>query len=76
MELSQNQISQLMNRFPEFELSYETISHKKVSPLYNICLAIPTGKKCFTWFTNVILLIMSVCKLSFIFCAQKVFKFF
>ena len=51
MELSQNQTSQLMKRFPEFELSYETISHKKVSPLYNICLAIPTGKKCFAWFT-------------------------
>jgi hypothetical protein len=51
MELSQNQTSHLMKRFPEFELSYETISHKKVSPLYNICLAIPTGKKCFAWFT-------------------------
>jgi len=51
MELSQNQTSQLMKRFPVFELSYETISHKKVSPLYNICMAIPTGKKCFAWFT-------------------------
>jgi len=51
MELSQNQSMQLMKRFPEFELSYETISHKKVSPLYNICMAIPTGKKCFAWFT-------------------------
>jgi len=51
MELSQNQTSKLMNRFPEFELSYETISHKKVSPLYNICMAIPTGKKYFAWFT-------------------------
>ena len=39
-------------------------------------LRLPVNKKCFTWFTNVILLIMSVCKLSFIFCAQKVFKFF
>jgi hypothetical protein len=51
MELSQNQTSQIMKRFPEFELSYETISHKKVSPVYNVCLAIPTGKKCFAWFT-------------------------
>ena len=51
MELSQNQTSQLMKRFPDFELSYETISHKKVSPAYNICLAIPTGKKCFAWYT-------------------------
>jgi hypothetical protein len=51
MELSQNQTTQLMKRFPEFELSYETISHKKVSPKYDICMAIPTGKKCFAWFT-------------------------
>jgi hypothetical protein len=51
MELSQNQTTQLMKRFPEFELSYETISHKKVSHHYNICMAIPTGKKCFAWFT-------------------------
>jgi len=51
MELSPNQTSQLMKRFPEFELSYETISHKKVSPLYDVCVAIPNGKKCFAWFT-------------------------
>jgi hypothetical protein len=51
MELSQNQTTHLMKRFPEFELSYETISHKKVSPNYDICMAIPTGKKCFAWFT-------------------------
>jgi hypothetical protein len=51
MELSDTQLSQLMKRFPEFELSYETISHKKVSPQYNVCLAIPTGKKCFAWYT-------------------------
>jgi len=51
MELSQNQTTHLMKRFPEFELSYETISHKKVSPKYDICMAIPTGKKCFAWFT-------------------------
>ena len=40
-----------MRRFPEFELSYETISHNKVSDLYDVCLAIPTGKKCCAWFT-------------------------
>jgi len=51
MELSQNQLSNLMTRFPQFELSYETISHKKVSPSYNLCLAVPIGKKCFSWFT-------------------------
>lgn len=51
MELTQAQISHLLNRFPEFELSYETISHNKVSPDYDIALAIPTGKKGFIWFT-------------------------
>jgi len=51
MELSQNQTSQLMQRFPVFEPSYETISYKEVSSNYNICMAIPNGKKCFAWFT-------------------------
>jgi hypothetical protein len=51
MELTQAQISHLLNRFPEFELSYETISHNKVSPDYDIAIAIPTGKKGFIWFT-------------------------
>jgi hypothetical protein len=51
MELSQNQLAHTMKRFPEFELSYETISHKKVSSNYNIALAIPVGKKCFAWYT-------------------------
>jgi hypothetical protein len=40
-----------MQRFPAFELSYETHPHKKVSPEYNVCIAIPVGKKCFAWFT-------------------------
>jgi hypothetical protein len=51
MELSPNQISHLMNRFPEFELSYETISHKKVTDEYDIAIAIPSGKKAYAWFT-------------------------
>jgi len=51
MELSPAQLNDLMKRFPNFELSYETVSHKKVSPSYNICLAIPQGKKCYAWFT-------------------------
>jgi hypothetical protein len=51
MELSNGQLNHLMKRFPEFELSYETISHKKVSINYNLCLAIPTGKKVYVWFT-------------------------
>ena len=50
-ELSPSQISRLSDRFPEFELSYETISHTKVSSAYNVVSAIPTGKKVFLWFT-------------------------
>ena len=50
-ELSSTQIHHLMKRFPKIELSYETIPHKKVSSSYNVCLAIPTGKKCYGWFT-------------------------
>ena len=42
--------SHILKRFPTFELSYETISHKKVSS-YDICLAVPLGKKSFLWFT-------------------------
>ena len=44
-------MDELLNRLPFFELSYETISHKKVSPEYNITLAIPYGKKAYIWFT-------------------------
>lgn len=51
MELNANQYSDVMNRFPKFELSYETISHKKVPETYQVCLAIPHGKKVFIWFT-------------------------
>jgi len=51
MELSYFQLCKLIKRFPEFELFYETISHNKVSNLYDISLAIPIGKKCFIWFT-------------------------
>jgi len=49
--LTHVQYEQIMKRFPAFELSYETISHKKVSSSYNTCFAIPQGKKCFAWFT-------------------------
>jgi len=49
--LSQDETYQLNQRFPQIELSYETIPHRKVSPVYNICLAIPQGKKGYLWFT-------------------------
>jgi len=48
-----DKMSSLLNTFPVFELSYETISHKKVSNEYDICLAIPVGKKAYIWFTIV-----------------------
>jgi len=46
-----HQMNDMMNRFPAFELSYELGQHKKVSSDYDICLAIPYGKKAFIWFT-------------------------
>jgi hypothetical protein len=49
--LNMNQITTIMKRFPSFELSYETISHKKVSNEYQATLAIPYGKKAFLWFS-------------------------
>ena len=51
MSLTRNQKDKLLERLPKLELSYETISHKKVCNSYNICLAIPTGRKVFLWFT-------------------------
>ena len=38
----------IMNRFPNVELSYEKTSHKKVH--YKFCLTIPKGIKAFIWF--------------------------
>lgn len=49
--LTMNQITAIMKRFPTFELSYETISHKKVSTEYQVTMAIPYGRKAFMWFT-------------------------
>ena len=49
--LDPNQSAHLMQRFPTFELSYEIVSHKKVGNNYDVCLAIPYGKKAFLWMT-------------------------
>ena len=46
-----SQYTQLLNRFPKFELSYETISHKKVSASDSVVIAISLGRKYFIWFT-------------------------
>jgi hypothetical protein len=43
--------SHILHRFPQFELSYETFAHKKVPPIYDVCLSIPAGKKQLIWFT-------------------------
>lgn len=41
-------IEYINNNFPDIELSYDKITHKKVPNLY---LAIPYGKKYYLWFT-------------------------
>lgn len=51
MELNNNQMYHLIERFPDFDHSYETVSQKGYSNDYNVALAIPTGKKNFIWFT-------------------------
>jgi hypothetical protein len=49
---SLTQYTELLRRFPAFELSYETVSHKKVSVQYpSIALSVPSGRKYFMWFT-------------------------
>lgn len=51
--LSDFEIKQVLQDFPKFELSYETMIHKKVlNTETNICFAVPEGKKCFAWFTS------------------------
>ena len=50
MSLSDCEISLVLQNFPQFELSYEIITHKKVNNA-DVFLAIPEGNKFFTWFT-------------------------
>ena len=47
--LSQIEKRELIQRLPKFELSYDTILHKKVSADFYII--IPKGKKVLIWFT-------------------------
>ena len=49
--MTPQQTYELMRRFPDIELSYETIPHRKVSAEYDMCLGIPVGKKCLLWYT-------------------------
>ena len=49
--LSQSDKEYVLREFPNVKLSYENITYKKV---YNsdYIVAVPEGKKCFAWFTN------------------------
>lgn len=51
MELQYSDKQDLLRRFPNFELSYATVIHKKVPNNYNLGIAVSTGKKYFVWFT-------------------------
>ena len=48
---SDDEVASILSEFPKFELSYETMSHKKVFN-HDVILAIPEGKKCLVWFTS------------------------
>ena len=50
-EITLTQLKHLKNRYPDFELSYESMLHNKVPQNYEIHMAIPTGKKYIAWFT-------------------------
>lgn len=44
---------ELKSRFPTIEVAYETDSNNKsLTSQYNICMAIPTGRKQLLWFTH------------------------
>ena len=47
--LSEHEKSNILKRFPDFELSYEKLVHKKVSS--DIYVVIPKGRKYILWFT-------------------------
>ena len=49
--MNTDEITSILSDFPKFELSYETMTHKKVFN-YNVILAIPDGVPCFAWFTS------------------------
>ena len=49
--LNSNDTKNLIKRFPDFELSYETQIHKKVYTKGDIFQLIPFGVKFFAWFT-------------------------
>tara|TARA_B110000093_G_scaffold69659_1_gene75585 strand:- start:2862 stop:3908 length:1047 start_codon:yes stop_codon:yes gene_type:complete len=52
MEIHPVDLDVITSRIPEFELSYETVSHMKVVDNYDMVLALPTGRKGYLWFTT------------------------
>ncbi len=48
--LTQEDKQHILSEFPDLKLSYETITHKIVYTS-DLILAIPSGVKCFAWFT-------------------------
>jgi len=51
MRLTETEQSMLLKHFPNVELSYETLVHKKVYSS-DFVLAIPEGRRYFSWFTT------------------------
>ena len=51
MKLTQHDKKKIMSYLPDFELSYEKLIHNKVHT-YELCVAIPYGKKFLAWFTT------------------------
>jgi hypothetical protein len=51
MFFAEEDIATVIRKFPNFELCYELISHKKVVGS-SVVFAIPEGNKCFAWFTR------------------------
>lgn len=50
-KINHQQIMNIKERYPPFELSYESDLHNKVHEKYDVVLAIPMGKKYIVWFT-------------------------
>jgi len=51
MKLSKHHKNEIISFLPDFELSYEKLIHNKVHN-YELCMAIPYGKKYLAWFTT------------------------
>ena len=51
MRLTNQNKKEIISLLPNFELSYEKLIHNKVHN-YELCIAVPYGKKYLAWFTN------------------------